>query len=43
MTIYWLGRAASNMPSYAGPELNMEAFSGLVGTKVCLQKLVCGN
>jgi hypothetical protein len=33
LTIYWLGKAASNMPSYAGPELNISAFAGLVGTK----------
>uniref|UniRef100_A0A671KQZ2 Calponin-homology (CH) domain-containing protein n=1 Tax=Sinocyclocheilus anshuiensis TaxID=1608454 RepID=A0A671KQZ2_9TELE len=32
ITIYWLGRKAQSDPFYTGPQLNLKAFEGLLGT-----------
>ncbi|XP_067259780.1 LIM domain only protein 7b isoform X6 [Chanodichthys erythropterus] len=32
ITIYWLGRRAQTDPFYTGPQLNLKAFEGLLGT-----------
>uniref|UniRef100_A0A8C2D571 Calponin-homology (CH) domain-containing protein n=1 Tax=Cyprinus carpio TaxID=7962 RepID=A0A8C2D571_CYPCA len=36
ITIYWLGRKAQSDPFYTGPQLNLKAFEGLLGTALSM-------
>uniref|UniRef100_A0A8C1DZU6 Calponin-homology (CH) domain-containing protein n=1 Tax=Cyprinus carpio carpio TaxID=630221 RepID=A0A8C1DZU6_CYPCA len=39
ITIYWLGRKAQSDPFYTGPQLNLKAFEGLLGTALSKPKI----
>ena len=34
ITLYWLGRKVSQLPTYKGPQLNLEAFHDILDIPV---------